>query len=87
MTSDHLPIYGTVPSQIPSYPITQGWIHLPRDKLSHFAHVTSQWLPSVLALQSVEVTENLKQELCSELKEAAQAVNKRTSRRKGKSVP
>lgn len=88
MTNDHFPISESVPCHIPAAVNLRGQLQVPIDKLGHFIHLVSRWLPPIFAPSFIEETENLAQDICRVLKKSIKEIEKkRPSRGKGKSTP
>ena len=78
MTSDHLPICGSVPCR--NLTVTnKGPLKVKKDKLPQFAQAVSQWIESFDSIDSIEKFEDVTEGICKVLTDAVKAVGKRSN--------
>ncbi|KAI0996535.1 hypothetical protein K3495_g11648 [Podosphaera aphanis] len=87
MTSDHLPICGSIFSHNQQRSAKKGPLRVSKENLPQFAKVVSEWLPPLPSLDSVEQIENFAQGICRALKDALKAVGKRRNKASGRAAP
>lgn len=90
MTSDHLPICGSVPNPkaiIVNSHSSERKLRISKEKVPQFIRVVSQWLPPITTLNTVEETENFAQGICWALTNALKAVGKRPNKKSGRKAP
>ena len=87
ITSDHLPICGSVITRVAQVRITASPLRVPKDKLPQFAQVVTQWIRPADNPDSVQEVEEFAEDICGILKDAVKAVGIRCNRAKGKLAP
>lgn len=87
VTSDHLPICGSVPCRNLTKVTNKGTLKVAKDKLPQFAQVVSQWIESFDSIDSIEKIEDVTEGICKVLMDAVKAVGKRSNQASGRCAP
>lgn len=79
MTSDHLPIRGSVPSRTLNEAYIKRPLKVTKEKLPHFGRLVSQWIEPVDSINSTQGIDDATENIYGVLKNAVKAVGNRSN--------